>query len=138
MDARGGVWQDDGMSLNLSSHLLCLPTQKTCCGCGRTLPLAQFHRQAASPDGHNRRCKACVRASVKGTVPRPARTVTVQVNVAPEMASLIEQAARVCEGTPSALIAAALERARPWLERQTHERPLPADWHTALSLFPLD
>jgi hypothetical protein len=35
--------------------------QKRCCRCGETLPLCEFHKDAARKDGHCARCKDCVR-----------------------------------------------------------------------------
>lgn len=38
-------------------------TRKTRTGCGQLKPLTDFHRKAASPDGHDTRCKPCRRAA---------------------------------------------------------------------------
>ena len=38
---------------------------KTCTGCGETLPLADYHRNAKSIDGHWTRCKPCTLARTK-------------------------------------------------------------------------
>lgn len=36
---------------------------KRCTKCGETKPLAEYHRDASTSDGHARWCKACVRAA---------------------------------------------------------------------------
>lgn len=33
--------------------------EKRCARCGHTKPLAEFHRQTRSPDGHGGYCKPC-------------------------------------------------------------------------------
>lgn len=38
---------------------------KRCTKCGETKPLAAFHRDASSPDGHKRWCKACNNAAFR-------------------------------------------------------------------------
>ena len=58
--------------------------RKTCTGCGQLRPLTDFHRKAASADGHDTRCKRCRRAAkaawrrrnrpaVRQALPRRAR-----------------------------------------------------------------
>lgn len=36
---------------------------KRCLNCGEEKPLTAFHRDASSPDGHKRWCKACANAA---------------------------------------------------------------------------
>ena len=36
---------------------------KRCTKCGETKPLAEYHKDASTDDGHARWCKACVRVS---------------------------------------------------------------------------
>lgn len=43
---------------------------KKCSKCGRELPLTEFNRRAASPDGLQHWCKDCVRESQKGNTTR--------------------------------------------------------------------
>jgi hypothetical protein len=38
-------------------------TTKRCVGCGETLSVEQFHRDARSRDGRRSRCRSCVAAS---------------------------------------------------------------------------
>ncbi|HKM25240.1 MAG TPA: hypothetical protein VJY40_06335, partial [Corynebacterium sp.] len=49
---------------------------KRCLNCGEEKPLAAFHRDRSSPDGHKRWCKACANAASReyygrGPLPPP-------------------------------------------------------------------
>lgn len=53
-----------------------VPATKQCRRCGETNPLTAFHRDASSPDGHKRWCKACANAASReyygrGPLPPP-------------------------------------------------------------------
>lgn len=45
---------------------------KLCCSCSQLLPLTEFHRKKASPDGHQARCKRCHAFAKKQAPWKPA------------------------------------------------------------------
>ena len=60
---------------------------KRCLNCGEEKPLTAFHRDASSPDGHKRWCKACANAAFReyygrGPLPPPPpKWVSLQCGV---------------------------------------------------------
>ena len=50
---------------------------KRCLNCGEAKPLTEFHRDASSPDGHKRRCKACNNAAFREYYARKKATPDV-------------------------------------------------------------
>ncbi len=52
-------------------------TSKTCTGCGRSLPLDDFPRKAASPDGRRTRCRRCT-SEAEAAARRPSSVLAFQ------------------------------------------------------------
>lgn len=89
---------------------------KVCTGCGRTLPLEQFRRQAASRDGRRARCKRCeseAEAAARRGPPLTAFRRACGRVVERRRAEAAESAQRASDALLLAAVDAALERAAP-------------------------